>query len=354
MKGKSQPVQSMQPTTFIGAVLVAIAVAGGVYWWHAPGDAPPAAEQPQAAPRSGAYIGSIKSDEATATAKPTELADTQAPDGLRVDASGHLILEAANRAVFDYFLDVPASLPEAQRIAMAEAHMHAKLVSPALSEAQSLLQRYLTYRKALAGQSDAGRSKPSLEQVRQQPEIIATLRQQISARAALRRQYLGADVAQAWYGDEDALDTAALDRLAVMADPSLTPEQRAAKLAAIEANLPAALREARRNASAPVKLANDMDSWTKDGLSEAQIRQRLAAQGIDGIVADRLVRASREEAGWRSRYDAYAQQRDRINNFPGLSDADRAAQLTQLRQQTFPAPNEALRAQALDGVAQRK
>ena len=34
--------------------------------------------------------------------------------------------------------------------------MHAKLVSPALSEAQSLLQRYLTYRKALAGQGDTG------------------------------------------------------------------------------------------------------------------------------------------------------------------------------------------------------
>ena len=71
MKGKSQPVQSMQPTTFIGAVLVATAVAGGVYWWHATGEAPPAAEQPQAVPRSGAYIGSIKSDETTAAAKPT-------------------------------------------------------------------------------------------------------------------------------------------------------------------------------------------------------------------------------------------------------------------------------------------
>lgn len=232
--------------------------------------------------------------------------------------------------------------------------MRAKLVSPALSEAQSLLQRYLAYRKALATQGDTSRSKPSLEQVQQHPEVLATLRQRIGARAALRRQYLGADVAQAWYGDEDALDTAALDRLAVMADPSLTPEQRATKLAAIEANLPAALREARRNASAPVKLANDMDSWTKDGLSEAQIRQRLAAQSIDGIVADRLVQASREEAVWRGRYDAYAQQRDRINSFPGLSDADRAAQLTQLRQQTFPVPYEALRAQALDGVAQRK
>ena len=349
MKGKSQPVQSMQPTTFIGAVLVAIIVAGGVYWWHATGDAPRAAEQPQQAPRSGAYIGSIQSDGTAATATPTELADTQAPDGLRVDASGHLILEPANRAVFDYFLDVPASMPEAQRVAMAEAHMRAKLVSPALSEAQSLLQRYLAYRKALATQGDTSRSKPSLEQVQQHPEVLATLRQRIGARAALRRQYLGADVAQAWYGDEDALDTAALDRLAVMADPSLTPEQRATKLAAIEANLPAALREARRNASAPVKLANDMD-----GLSEAQIRQRLAAQSIDGIVADRLVQASREEAVWRGRYDAYAQQRDRINSFPGLSDADRAAQLTQLRQQTFPVPYEALRAQALDGVAQRK
>ncbi|WP_296228718.1 lipase secretion chaperone [Ralstonia sp. UBA689] len=354
MKGKPQPAQSMQPTTFIGAVLLAIGVAAGVYWWHTTGDDAPAVEQPRQAPRSGAFIGSVAGTEAPAPARPTELADTQAPDGLRVDASGHLIVEAPNRAVFDYFLDVPASLPEAQRVAMAETHLRAKLVSPALSEAQSLLQRYLAYRKALAGQGDAGRSKPSLEQVQQRPEMIATLRQQLGTRSALRRQVLGADVAQAWYGDEDAMDAAALDRLAIMADPSLTPEQRAAKLAAIEANLPPSVREARRNASAPIKLANDMDEWTKQGLSEAQIRQRLAAQGIDGVVADRLVQASREEAAWRTRYDAYARERDRINSFSGLSDADRAAQIAQLRQQTFAASNEALRAQALDALAQKK
>jgi len=85
-------------------------------------------------------------------------------------------------------------------------------------------------------------------------------------------------------------------------------------------------------------------------LSEAQIYQRLSAQGIDGVVADRLAQARREEAVWRSRYDAYAQQRDHINSFPGLSGADRAAQVTQLRQQIFTASGEVLRAQATPTV----
>jgi len=75
---------------------------------------------------------------------------------------------------------------------------------------------------------------------------------------------------------------------------------------------------------------------------------------VDGVVADRLIQGNREEADWRTRYDAYARERDRIGAFAGLSDADRAAQIVQLRQQTFTASNELLRAQALDGLALRK
>ncbi|MCP1172742.1 lipase secretion chaperone [Ralstonia chuxiongensis] len=341
--------------TFVVAVLVAVSVAGGVYWWHtSDGPEMPAASQPQAA--KGAFIGSVSvgGEPLTTVAPAPELADTQAPDGLHVDAHGHLIVEAANRAVFDYFLDVPASLPEAQRVSMAEAHLRAKLITPALAEAQSLLQHYLAYRKAAAENGTTGRNKPSLEQVQQRPELIATLRQQLSERTALRRQYLGADVAQAWYGDDDAMDADALDRLAVMADPSLTPEQRAARIAAIDANLPPSVQQARRDASAPLKLASDMETWTKQGMSEAEMRQRLSARGVDSLVADRLIQGNREEADWRNRYDAYARERDRINAFTGLSEADRAAQIAQLRQQTFTASNELLRAQALDGLAQRK
>lgn len=345
--------QSVQPMMFVAAVLVAVSVAGGVYWWHARDAAEaPAALQPQAG--KGAFIGSVGGEPSTVTALPPELADTQAPDGLRVDARGHLIIEAANRAVFDYFLDVPASLSESRRVAMAEAHLRAKLTTPALAEAQSLLQQYLAYRKALADNGNTGRNKPSLEQVQQRPEMIATLRQQLNDRTASRRQYLGADVAQAWYGDDDAMDAAALDRLAVMTDPSLTPEQRAARIAAVDASLPPALQQARHDVSAPLKLASDMETWTRQGLSEAQIRQQLSARGVDGLVADRLIQGNREEADWRNRYDAYAHERDRINAFIGLSDTDRAKQIAQLREQTFTASNELLRAQALDGLAQRK
>jgi lipase chaperone LimK len=337
-------------TLFAGCGLAAAAAI--FLWWPAPRDG---AEPPApATTRTGAFIGNVAGVESPATAHPTKLADTQAPDGLRVDARGHLIVEAANRQVFDYFLDVPASLPEAQRVAMAEAHIRAKLTEPALGEAQALLQHYLAYRKALAAQGEVGHNKPSTEQIQQRPEMIATLQQQLSSRAALRRQYLGANVAQAWYGDEDAMDAAGLDRLAVTTDPSLSAEARAARLAAIDAALPPAVQQARREAAAPAKLAGDMQQMHTQGLTEAQMRQRLATQGVDGAVADRLIQADRVEADWRTRYDAYARERDRIASFPGLSDADRAAQIAQLRQQTFTASNEAMRAQALDGLAQRK
>lgn len=81
---------------------------------------------------------------------------------------------------------------------------------------------------------------------------------------------------------------------------------RAAKITAIDAG-------------APARLPTDLAQWHAQGPSEARIRRQLATEDVDAAVADRLVRA------------------------------DQAAQVAQLRRQTFHASNEALHAQALDG-----
>ncbi|MGA3845078.1 lipase secretion chaperone [Ralstonia nicotianae] len=109
---------------------------------------------------------------------------------------------------------------------------------------------------------------------------------------------------------------------------------RAAKITAIDAG-------------APARLSTDLAPWHAQGPSEARIRRQLAAEDVDAAVADRLVRADRAGADRHARYAAHA--RERLTAVPGLSAADRAAQVAQLRRQTFHASNEALRAQALDG-----
>ena len=54
---------SIQPMTFVVAVLVAVSMAGGVYWWHA-SDAPDSPmAQPQAA--KGAFLSLIHISEPT-------------------------------------------------------------------------------------------------------------------------------------------------------------------------------------------------------------------------------------------------------------------------------------------------
>ncbi|API75543.1 lipase secretion chaperone [Ralstonia pseudosolanacearum] len=111
---------------------------------------------------------------------------------------------------------------------------------------------------------------------------------------------------------------------------------RAAKITAIDAG-------------APARLPTDLAQWHAQGPSEARIRRQLATEDVDAAVADRLVRADQAGADWHARYAAHARERDRLTAVPGLSAADRAAQVAQLRRQTFHASNEALRAQALDG-----
>lgn len=308
---------------------------------------PGAAAAPASAPetRSPAYWQDIGRDAAFVTgleSLPASLAGTEVPGGLAADADGRLVVNGALRAMFEYFLSAVGEEDIERIIGRIRAHLAHHLPASAAAEANAILDGYLAWRASLADLPQAGGGAP------EQLDLDAVRAQQSAARA-LRGRFLDAGTIEAFFADEDAWDDYTLERLAVMQDPALDTQEKAARSAALRASLPPQVREQVE----AVSLYNDLTALTRElrdrGGSQAELRA-LREQVVGAEAADRLERLESERQALRQRLDAWLAARSALQAAPGLSAADRAAQVDHLRAQHFPDMDEA-RVRALEDIA---
>jgi lipase chaperone LimK len=120
----------------------------------------------------------------------TSLAGTQ-PDGdWGVDAQGQLKASRALRQRFDYYLSLIGEMPLADIQALVLQAAKQSLKEPALGQVMALWDRYVQLQK------HAWKHAIDLRQ-------SATWSAALTERQIVRRQMLGADVAQAFYADEE-------------------------------------------------------------------------------------------------------------------------------------------------------
>ncbi|MEQ5839478.1 lipase chaperone [Paraburkholderia acidicola] len=285
--------------------------------------------------QAGGFAETFNDDSATPGTRPFNRLDgTTVPDGLKADASGHLIKSRRVRDVFDYFL-VESGEASAQQIdAAVVARIDGQLSGVARKEAVDLWHRYSRYRvalRALAG---------TLQ--RTNPDSLTQILQQ---RLALRAQFLP-DVAQAWFGDEEQADRDQLDRMSAMADPSLTVQQRSERLTAIDARDPTLMKA--RDAGADVTaLSQIVAKLQRAHASPDEIGAAVAASS-DPETGARVAKQAAQDADWSARYATYRAALQAIAPSTGGASAGQDAQLENLRSQYFPIPAEAMRAAALD------
>jgi lipase chaperone LimK len=157
----------------------------------------------------------------------TSLAGTQ-PDGdWGVDAQGQLKASRALRQRFDYYLSLIGEMPLADIQAMVWHAAKQTLKEPALGQVMALWDRYVQLQK------HAWKHAVDLRQ-------SASWSAALTERQIVRRQMLGADVAQAFYADEERELQDMLARLN-SGQNSATPQQ---ELVAGERHPQASQREA--------------------------------------------------------------------------------------------------------------
>jgi lipase chaperone LimK len=270
--------------------------------------------------------------------RPRSLAGTRPDGGLDVDPRGRLRPSATTRRLFDYFLSATGEEPVERIRARIVALIERRLAPTAVSDATALLDRYLAYRESARDLAAHGLDAAPLEE-------------RLEAVVRLRREVLGSADAEALFGEEEARDRAALASQRALADPALSPDERARALAEARAALPAPIRDAEATATLPMRLATEEAALRAGGGSDADV-QRLREESVGPEAAARLAALDRERAAWQSRLDAYRAERATIDADASRSDAERERARAALLAARF-APAERPRVEALDEIAGR-
>ncbi len=262
---------------------------------------------------------------------PASLAGTQPDGGLVRDADGRFVPTRDALDLFDYFLAASGEEPDAQIRARIEAAIAQRLDDPA--PALELLDRYLGYRaEARALFTDENAAALPLER------RLQRIRE-------LRRAHFG-ELADTLFSEEEERWRVDIERLHVLHDPGLVEEERAARLSALDAERPAAEREARDAATAAFNLRRDEARMRAEGASDAEVGALREAR-FGSEAAARLAALDQSRAAWAARVAAYRAERERVAAREPDDAEARAAAIAALRDAQFTGA-ERLRIEALD------
>lgn len=269
---------------------------------------------------------------------PPSLAGTAVDGGFTTDGGGHFIPDGNARRVFDYFLS--AAGEESQEVLRGRILLHAVnsgLADGTVAEIAAVLDRYIAYQaaaRATLGAATAG---------------SADLDARVAAMRALQRSVLGPALAKAFYGDDAALADIEMQRRAILGNRAMTEGERQRALAAIDAELPPELLDARTRSSAPAALHRKVEALRTAGGSSADIAA-LRRSEYGAAAAERLALLDGARAQWDQRLAAYRSAAQKLASVGSPDSAAYRQAREALRQRHFSGTDLA-RVRALDAEA---
>jgi lipase chaperone LimK len=267
---------------------------------------------------------------------PASLEGTDVPSGWdKTDATGSLVPTPELRQLFEHYLAALGEETLAQLVARIEMTL-ATLEEPARSEAIEILGAYLDYKLELGELEAASGEVASLD-----PDAMA---QQLSRIRSLRRQWLDADTAAAFFAMEEAVDNFQLAQMRIRANETLSDEARAAQLQEAEQALPDPIREARQQ----TRKFSDYQQMRQELSDDPEALQAWRKNAFGEAAAGRLAQVEEQQQAWDQNWEAYQQEKAELEKL-GLEGPEREAALLRLREQFFDGP-EMVRAEALDSI----
>lgn len=263
----------------------------------------------------------------------SSLRETEPDGAVTLAEDGSLRYDRALRRLFDYWLSLVGELDHAEIRALVEAWLAERHPPRVLAQAMDAYDRYLRY---LAEVDRVGSSIGSADPAQR----FALLKQ-------LRRQQLGAELATAFFAEQEAWEELTLARWQLSRDPAISASEREARLAAAEAALPESLRQelqTDRRAAADLALSQQIDAALSDPAARAAARR----EAFDPETAARLDQLDAERQAWAERLADY---RGFLKTLEGLDATSREQRRNAYLGQHF-APHEAQRVAALEAIGQ--
>ena len=271
--------------------IAALALAVAALWWRRERSAPPpvagAADLPAAVVREPVAPVLAAAPAVVAVAadlRPPSLRGTAVDGDLVLDARGDLVATADAIRLFDYFLTTlgEVDLAGVRALVAAEAR---RRVPGREDQALALFDRYVGY-------LDDARAAAQQHAPGDGVHPLTAAREQLDRLEELQRARFGDDAARV-FGDDNTLARAILDRSEVEGREDLSPADRRARLEAIEAQLPPAVREARARMRAPAEARAEVEALRRRGASAEEIRA-LRVRYFGEEAADRLEELDRQ------------------------------------------------------------
>ncbi len=268
------------------------------------------------------------------------LQGTRIHGNLRVDDQGNLIIDNDIKKLLHYFLNVEGEISREELIILLRKGISDYLPQPAEGQALEILTQYLAYQNALQEQINQG-----VYQL--QSGGIEGYRQAFELRNQLRIQYLGAEVASAFFAEEEAYDLYTVTRLELSSDTSLSDAERTAQLKVVEEQLPEQYLNVRKKQQSRVAINEEINTLRESNASIYEL-QDTWTQHYGAEAAQRLVTLEVKRQEWKDRYTTYSQQRQSLQAM-GLDDEAFKSQLNVLKTSLFTEA-EQKRIQALDKI----
>lgn len=283
------------------------------------------------APKPAPVKAASPSEATPVEQSPASLRGTDEDGALRVDENGNLVVGPEILAFFDYHLSATGEVSAAVLRERILARIRKSLPERAAGQASTLLDRYLAYREAT-------------RRLREDGDTAARL----DALHRLRQSIFGEEDASRLFGDQERADAVGVASQKVNQDPTLTPEERMARLAKLEESLPESVRAARARAALPIRELEEEASRKAAGADADEIRSfRVATVGE--AAANRLEALDAERDEWNKRLTAYRAARAKITGEISDPTARQVAE-ARLLEASF-SPQEQLRVKALDELA---
>jgi lipase chaperone LimK len=168
------------------------------------------------------------------------------PDGeITLGAGDTLVVDAELGRLFEYYLTAVGEKSVDEIRVEIENELERRLKPAQAGQAKRLLTRYLDYKRALADvEKNLQKAGGSAE----------TARGRMTAMQQLRSGFFSAKENSGLFGFDDAYDVDAVTRMEISQDKSLSEAQKKEKLAALDAAMSPALRDAREAPLIVVKL----------------------------------------------------------------------------------------------------
>lgn len=256
---------------------------------------------------------------------------------LELDEQGKLMATVGVRRCFDYFFSTLGEKTEALIIIDIRRHLESTLPPSARPYAIELLGKYVQYRHSEV--------PAALNLDDKSPE---SLKMALESLRALRLRYFTRDEAVAFFGDDEAYDQYNIAVMGVLHNANLSKQQKDDRIAALATQLPPTLAK-NMNASQQYDLLQVKTDEIRARGGSTQELYALRESIVGAQAAERLAKLDAENADWQQRLSKYLDLRGQILARGGAV-AEQQQAITALRNSTFSAPEERLRAQTYESM----